>query len=89
MGVGIKRLQVLTDDPQRGKAWRAVMGKGSYFVCRPAQVSVNVYACVSVCACRCVYVCARAHMLFSKQWPVLSPSEAGLPLAAGPSFGTG
>lgn len=47
-------------------------------------------ACASecACACRCVCVQARAHM-FPKQWLVLSPFEVGLPLPAGPSFGTG
>ena len=43
---------------------------------------------VRVCARRCVYVQAHAHVLFPKQWLVLSPCEVGLPLPAGPSLGT-
>lgn len=51
-------------------------------------MTVCVRMKVRVCARRCVYVQARAHVLFPNKWLVLSPFEVGLPLPAGPSFGT-
>ena len=66
------------------------MHKGRCSVCTHGRVSVTVCVRMNVCVCarRCVYVQARAHVLFPKQWLVLSPFEVGLPLPAGPSFGT-